>query len=109
LALIPRFGLVGAAIAALAGVTVVGVLMIVEVRITAQVFAFGWSTLKPFVAGAIMLTAELGAGGQIHAAALRIPLVILAGTVCYGGALFSLGLAPEDRRLLSAAWNRLRR
>jgi O-antigen/teichoic acid export membrane protein len=108
LVLIPRFGLIGAAIGALAGVTVIGGLMAVEVRLTRGISPIGWSILKPFVAGAITLALQLAVGRWIDPAALRVPLVIGVGLVSYLGVLVALRLAPEDRRLLESAWRRVR-
>jgi O-antigen/teichoic acid export membrane protein len=108
LALIPRYGMVGTAVAAFVSVTFISVLMIVEVRIVYGIYPFGWSTLKPFLAGAVALGAELVVAGRIDHVALRIPVVILVGLVSYLGALVVLRLPTEDRRLLANAWARLR-
>jgi O-antigen/teichoic acid export membrane protein len=108
LALIPRFGIIGAAAGALAGVTVIGGLMAVEVRLTQGISPMGWSILKPFAAGAIALGLELAVGRWIDPPALRVPLVIIVGLVSYLGVLAALRLAPEDRRLLESAWRRVR-
>ena len=51
LILIPRLGLLGAALAALAGVVLLHTLVTVEVRLAHGVYPVGWSTLKPCAAG----------------------------------------------------------
>src|SRR5207247_3999363 len=84
--LIPRFGIVGAAVAVLSGVSVGGVLVLVQVRMIYGIYPFGWATIKPFVAGAIAFTVELAIVRFVGLAAIRIPAVIVAGLVsCLAG------------------------
>ena len=59
LILIPRLGLLGAAIAALAGVVLVHTLVTIEVRLAYGIYPVSWATLKPLAAAAVMLAAEL--------------------------------------------------
>jgi O-antigen/teichoic acid export membrane protein len=108
--LIPRFGLVGTAIAALGSVTLLQILMVIEVRVLHGVYPVGWQVLKPLFAAAIALVAEVAIASRIATQSLRIPLVIVVGLVAYLATLFALGLAPEDRRLLDRliAWARRR-
>jgi len=106
--LIPRFGMMGASIAVLSSVVLSGLLVLVEIRILHGIYPFALPTLKPFVAGAVALGVQLALGAHIDRVALRVPLVIVAGLVCYLGALALLGLPPEDRRLAAGLWARLR-
>jgi O-antigen/teichoic acid export membrane protein len=108
LLLIPRFGLVGAAVAALTGVALWGLLVLVQVRLIQGIYPFGWATLKPFLAGAAALGVEMLIRRQVDLLAVRIPLVIIAGLAAYLIALLSLGLAPEERRLAASIWTRIR-
>jgi O-antigen/teichoic acid export membrane protein len=108
LALIPRYGMFGTAVAAFVSVTFISVLMLVEVRIVYGIYPVGWSTLKPFLAGAVALAAEHALAGRIDHIGLRIPAVIVVGLISYLGALVALRLPPEDRRLVASAWARLR-
>ena len=108
LVLIPRFGLIGAAIAALAGVVLLHTLVTIEVRLAHGVYPVGWATLKPLAAAAIMLGIEMLVGRHVGRAAARIPLVIAAGLISYLAALIALGLAPEDRALIGRMRDRVR-
>jgi O-antigen/teichoic acid export membrane protein len=109
LLLIPRFGMMGAAIAVLSSVVLSGLLVLVELRIIHGIYPFALPTMKPFVAGAIALAVDLALAGHIDRVALRVPLVIVAGLVSYLGVLVGLGLAPEERRLAEGVWARVRR
>ena len=110
LTLIPRYGLVGTAIASLGSVAAMQIAGVVEVALTERVLAFDRSSLKPLVSGAVTLAAEVAiarlCGGST---AVRVLLVIVAGLGIYGGSLLALGLAPEDRTLLQRARARLGR
>jgi O-antigen/teichoic acid export membrane protein len=108
IALIPRFGLVGTAFAALGGSALGNVMMAVEVRMGFGIYPFDRTILKPLVAAAAALAVELALARQIAHVGLRVPLVIVAGLVVYGATLLALGLAPEERRLAGGAWARLR-
>jgi O-antigen/teichoic acid export membrane protein len=99
--LIPRFGLVGTASAALGSVVLVNLLMMIEVRIGFRVWPFDRTILKPLVAAAATLAAEVALGSKIASVGLRVPLVIVTGLVIYLGSLLALGLAPEERHLLA--------
>jgi O-antigen/teichoic acid export membrane protein len=101
LTLIPRFGLVGTAIAALGSATLMNLLMAVEVWRWQRVHALGWSILKPLVAAAATLLVQSVVGRFVQPVALRVVLIVLGGLVAYLSALFALGLAPDDRRLLA--------
>ena len=108
LTLIPRYGLVGTAIAALGSVTLVNLLVVVEVWRWQGVHPFSISIAKPLVAAAATLVAELTIGRFVHTVALRVVLVVLVGLGAYLTALVALGLATEDRRLLSRLRTRIR-
>jgi O-antigen/teichoic acid export membrane protein len=99
--LIPRFGLVGTAIAALGSVTLVNVLVVVEVWRWHGVHAFGLPVAKPLIAAAATLVVELAVARYVEPVAARVVLLVLAGLATYLTGLFALGLAPEDRRLLT--------
>jgi O-antigen/teichoic acid export membrane protein len=108
LVLIPRYGMVGTAVAAFASVSVMSVLMLIEVRTVYGIYPVGWSTAKPLLAGVAALAAELAVAGHIRHVALRIPAAIIVGLASYLGALVVLRLPAEDRRLLANTWARLR-
>ena len=109
LLLIPRYGMVGASIAVLSSVVLSGLLVLVQLRIIHGIYPFTLATLKPVAAGAAALAVELAIVGHVDRVALRVPLVIVAGLVCYLGALAGLGLPAEDRKLVDGAFARMRR
>jgi hypothetical protein len=51
---------------------------------------------------------ELALDSHVALPGVRIPVVIVAGLVCYLTTLGLLGLAPEERRLFARARARLR-
>lgn len=108
LTLIPRFGMVGTAIASLGSVALLQIATVVEVRLTEGVSLLDWSIGKPLVAGALAFLAQTLVSGHVATLAGRVLLVIGTGLAVYGGALAALGLAPEDRRVLQRAIERLR-
>jgi O-antigen/teichoic acid export membrane protein len=109
LTLIPRFGLVGTAVAALGSVALMNLLMAVEVWHLQRVHAFSLAIVKPLVAASATLLAESAVVHVVHVTALRVLAAVLLGLVTYLAMLFALGLAPEDRRLVDKLRTRFRR
>jgi len=107
--LIPRIGLVGTAVAALAGVTLLEILMLTEVWVFQGVHPFHYSVAKPFISAAAALGLQALISPFIHGAALRIPILIVVGLSAYVAAMLALRLAPEDRRVVTSVLQRLRR
>jgi O-antigen/teichoic acid export membrane protein len=103
LTLIPRFGPVGTAIASLGSIALLQIAAVVEVRIIEGVSPLDRSLLKPLAAGAVAFLAEAAVSRHVAATAARVVLVIAVGLCAYGGALATLGLAPEDRQVLARA------
>jgi O-antigen/teichoic acid export membrane protein len=108
LALIPRFGLLGTALAALGGVVLLHLLVFVEVGLGFGAYPFDRTILKPLAAAAGALAVELVVATQVTTTGIRVPLVIVGGLVSYLTMLLALGLGPEERRLVDAAWGRVR-
>ena len=109
LTLIPRFGPVGTAIASLGSIALLQIAAVIEVRLTEGVSPFDRSLAKPLVAAALAFLAETVVSRHVATTAWRVVLVIAIGLPTYGGALATLGLADEDRRVLLRALERLRR
>jgi O-antigen/teichoic acid export membrane protein len=105
--LIPRFGLVGTAIAALGSVTLMNLLVAVEVWRWQRVHPFGIAIAKPLVAASAALVAELAIDSLIENTAVRVILLVLVGAAAYVAALAALGLAAEERRMVTKARARL--
>ena len=107
-ALIPRLGLVGTAVAALSGIALLEVMMLVEVWVLLKVHPFDWSVAKPFASAAVALALQMLASPYLHGAVVRIPVLIVVGLSGYLAALLAMKLAPEDRRVIDGAVVRIR-
>jgi O-antigen/teichoic acid export membrane protein len=98
--LIPRHGIVGAAVALLLSVTVVNVLRLIQVRRYLGVQPYDWILLKPVAAAGVGYGAALAAvtwlpvGGPL----LLVPLVLML----YGACLLAFGLHQQDRLALAS-------
>jgi O-antigen/teichoic acid export membrane protein len=109
LILIPRFGMIGAAVSALISVTLPLILAVLEVWIAERVHPFDRGLVKPFVAGAGMLLAEVGVAHLVTERLARVLAVIFAGLASYLGLLFLLGPGREEKEIVQRIWTRLRR
>jgi O-antigen/teichoic acid export membrane protein len=105
LVLIPRFGLVGAAVSWAVVIVAVNAVRVIQVRVIFGVVPFERSLARPAIAlvGAAALAAFAGfASGQATNSAPLLHLAIVGGTfaVAYGGGLAVLGASADDRLLL---------
>lgn len=108
--LIPRLGILGAALSASASVVLIQVLQVVEVGVLYRTHAFSRGLVKGLVAAAI-------ATAVLHfplfrttlPGSLRLPVGTLVLLVVYLGTLFLLGLEREERELLAKLRLRLQR
>lgn len=110
-ALVPSFGLMGAAAATAAGVALSNLITLMSVRKIHGFWPYDFAFAKPILAGAF-------AAVLIYLAKLAIPLpsgilsilvlspLFLAG---FAALLFALGLDPGDRQFLAMLWAGLRR
>lgn len=111
LLLIPRFGIVGAAIAALASNAAANVLRLIEVYLLERVSPYNRTYLKPIAAGGIAYLASLATGYAAQAAGpiaqVVVALAVLFAT--YAVVLARLGLDPDDHRVLDRVKGKLLR
>lgn len=101
LALIPRLGLVGAAIATLSGNLVFRGLQVAEVRLLFSTLALDGPVARLVACGALCVTTQAAVRAltsPLHPGFLA--LAILAGLVVYGVAAWRVGLTAEDRELV---------
>ena len=111
LALIPSYGVLGAAIASAAGVTAVNVLRVVELAWLENVQPYNGAYLKPIASGVVAMAIGWAAG---RAASLWFPLAIHGAVgaaitvLVYGLLLVGLGITPDERAMLRRAVQRLR-
>jgi len=107
--LIPRWGLIGAAVAALASAAVINALRLLEVYILFRLLPYNLSFIKPIIAG---LTTLAVAGALRSFSSDNANLFFVAVTVAimlavYGGMILLLGLSEEDRVVLNRVGRRV--
>lgn len=110
LILIPRYGIVGAAIASISATLVVNLLRVGQVYVLYRLQPYNLSFLKPVVAGLVAL-------GSTWALSLLLPtgtnlifigLNIILIMAVYVGMILLLGLSQEDKAILVNVTGRLR-
>jgi O-antigen/teichoic acid export membrane protein len=107
--LIPRWGIMGAAVASLISVVTIEVARLLEVWILERLQPYRWSTVKPLVAGLVALVCGL-ALQQLVPLGEAVLLPVLQGMVVMGTyvvALVTLGITSEDRLVLERIWHRM--
>jgi O-antigen/teichoic acid export membrane protein len=106
--LIPRMGLIGAALSTASSVALLLTLLVVEAALLFRVHPFSPGFFKSLAAGAVvLLVAEFALGAADLPTTVRLILravVILAG---YGLILVALGLGVEEHELLRKFWRRV--
>ena len=107
--LIPRWGLVGAAVANSSAVIVVNVLRVVQVRAVLGMIPYDRRFLRPAVAGLLAgaVTWVVPVPHLFFASELALGAGLLLGV--YAVLLAAFGIDPIDREVGAALWARLRR
>jgi O-antigen/teichoic acid export membrane protein len=107
--LIPRFGIVGAAISVLVGEAVINVLRLVEVFILFRILPYNKTFIKPVIAiGVAMITTMLlGVWLPPTTNILTIILHIFMIFAMYVGASLVMGLSADERIMLARIRQRL--
>ncbi|MCA1730159.1 MAG: flippase [Actinobacteria bacterium] len=107
LALVPAFGIYGAAVATAASMVLVNVVTLSSVRKFLGFWPYNARYAKPVIAGLLAAAAvylvRLGLPGYSGAVALLV-FVPLFLTV-FGALLVALGLGPSDRQFLASFWS----
>lgn len=107
--LIPQFGMIGAAVAVAASLTLINIMRLVEVYWLHRLWPYGWTLAKPVLAVAVavlvgyMMNKLLPAEQNFFFLILDIALLWLA----YFAAIMLLGLSEEDRLVLGHVKGRL--
>lgn len=106
--LIPRWGVVGAATAALVGETTVNLLRIGQVYYLFRLLPYNRDFIKPLGAAAIALALTLMVGRRFppEASWLFTALGMATLLASYGGLLLLFGPTPEEQAMLAAARRR---
>lgn len=106
--LIPKYGVIGAAISALTGLVTLNVMRILEVYFLMKIFPYNANFLKPVLAAGIVFVAGyllnrvFPVGENIIYLGVAWTLIFVLFTTL----ILLFGLAPEDRLLLSRVNNR---
>ncbi len=100
--LIPDYGIVGAAIAALVGETVVNLLRLVQVYILLRLVPYNRSSLAPMAAGLVGLVCLWAVRTWVPIAPQWVSVVVqsAAFVTAYAGLLLAFGMDREDRQAL---------
>lgn len=110
LLLIPRWGVLGAAVATLLSTATINLARVVEVWVLERVQPYDRSFLKPVAAG--LAAAACGAALIVWVPAptnlLEIAGIAILITAVYAAASWLLGIAPEDREVIAKVVRRLR-
>jgi O-antigen/teichoic acid export membrane protein len=107
--LIPRSGVIGAAVASLIAVATVNVASVVALWVLERYLPFDRDWWKPVVAGlgalglGLALRSLTGVGTDLASAVLQGAVV----SVVYIGLVLALGLAPDDRLVVGRAFGRI--
>jgi len=109
--LIPRWGLMGAAVAVFISLSVMNLLRMIEVFIIYRILPFNRTLLKPFAAGLAALIAVLVIGTLIDVERDLVSLIIGSALVIaiYAGVLKSLGLPEDDRLVIQRTIKKLKK
>jgi len=108
LLLVPRFGIIGAAIASTISVMVTNLWSLAEVLRTLKLFPYnaGYKKLAPATLCSIaVLLALLRASSRINSIWVLVAAALLCAYGSFLGALWLFGLQPDDRTLAALAWN----
>lgn len=109
LLLIPRYGVLGAALAVLGGTAILNLMRVVEIWWFARLQPYEWKTLKPMAAASVAIGAGMLFNGFIPASGGFGHLVLntLVSTSVYLVALVLFGLPSDERMILRSAQQRL--
>jgi O-antigen/teichoic acid export membrane protein len=107
--LIPRWGIVGAAMAALVATGALNLLRMLEVFILFRLLPYNVSTFKPLVAGFVTLVVILATSSWLPSQTNYLFTVIQIAMLfaVYTGIILTLGLSAEDRVILRHLRQRL--
>jgi O-antigen/teichoic acid export membrane protein len=108
LLLVPRFGIIGAAVASFVSVTGLQLALTIQSWVLERIHPFASAQLKPLAAGVVTAVAEWLVYARFAPGPARVVAVIATGLVVYVAALVALGLPTEERQFVARLWGRLR-
>jgi O-antigen/teichoic acid export membrane protein len=109
--LIPRYGVLGAAVASLLSTTAINGARVIEVWVLERVQPYDRTFLKPIAGGLVAAgsAGALAAAGIAPRNLLEVGVAAVLITLVYGGINWLAGIAPEDRAVVSRALLNARR
>ena len=109
-ALVPFYGMVGAAVAMAAATIVLNTVMLLAVRRLLGFSPYNYGSLKPVIAGllAAIVTLSIRLVLQLPEGLPAILVLTLPFLVSFAAIMVVLGLSPSDRQLLEAFWRTFR-
>ena len=107
LLLIPRYGVTGAAIAALVSVAALQAAFCVQSYVLEGVHPFTWALGKPFLAAGTALACEIGVRMIPMPSVARVVAVVAVGLAVYTAVLLALRPGEEERRFVMGVLRRL--
>jgi O-antigen/teichoic acid export membrane protein len=109
LLLVPRYGIIGAALGSAAAVAATNLWALAAVRKKLKLFPYNRTYLKLVVPVAITVAALMVQRSLFPQVSWRAAVVALVlSYLVFAGALWLLGLEAEDRILARVAWNKIR-
>jgi O-antigen/teichoic acid export membrane protein len=103
LILIPRYGIVGAAISVTASLVLINIVRLIEVFVILKTHPYRWDFLKPLIAGGVTISLVYGAkllDLNFINSLLSLVLGFIMFVVIYSGILLLLGMEEEDKFVL---------
>ncbi len=109
--LIPQWGIVGAALAALIGEMFINLLRLLEVFFLFRLLPYNRTFIKPLLAALVALACVLLVNGWLPAGSPLVNTLINGAVlgVVYVSLLFLLGFSPEEQTMLNLIRQRVRR
>jgi O-antigen/teichoic acid export membrane protein len=111
LLLIPRWGIIGAAVAALLGESVINILRLIQVFFLFRLLPYNWSFVKPItasllaVASALIIRSWLPPDSSLPLAIVNMGIILAV----YSGASLLMGFSPEELTMLARIRQRARK
>ena len=106
---IPKYGMIGAALATASAIILMNIIMLVEVILLFKFHPYRLDFFKPFVAGCLSLAVLIFSGRQIFPShsVFELVVLILIFLGSYFGFILLMGISVEDRYVLEKIRNRI--
>ncbi len=110
-ALVPFYGVLGAAVATAAGLVLVNVITLFSIRRLLDLWPYSRQYLKPLAAGLLAISGALLAGWALTLPEGLVAMLVLGPVflVLFAALIVALQLSDSDRQFLKAFWAAVRR